>query len=303
MADRFWEFTGDGPVAERPLGRAAFLLVPGRPDGGEMLAGTDSGGLVRVPGMSPESVTRPLALSRDGARVVLCTGRIDRPERQLVVRTLATGEQRVFDALADGTARYAALSPDGGRLAVLSDDASEVHASVTVTDLAGGAVRRLWLAEGEASAEGAVSWSPDGRLLAVTYLADGEFAATAILEVADGRQLAFYDELLTLGSANGSWSDDRELVLVEEDPEEDVPPLFVRDVLSGGTVRHDWNSEQRGGVLAVWDGRLVHDKPGVGLCTTAFDGSDPRPLLRIDTTGWGIWFFDLAPGALTTFPG
>ncbi|MGW2540111.1 hypothetical protein ACWC5I_04370 [Kitasatospora sp. NPDC001574] len=299
MTDRSAEFR-PGTIDTRPVRRAAFTALVRPPAGTSTLlvSDADTGELVEVAGLPRRPEPVPLALSWDGTHLLVRTGPKDQPDRDLVLLCLATRERRVFDADADGLVQHAALSPDGRSMATLAD---ENGVRVGVTDLATGARKPLWSAEGWRS-DGGVAWSPDGTLLAVDFIDEKEDRTdTVVLSVADGSVLARYEGLVILGSSNGVWAGGRELLLVEEFPEETVPPLFLHDVTTGSVRRFDQVPSRGGGVSAVTAGRLVQHLPG-GLFSCALDRSDPRPVLGLPPT-YGVEFFDVsgtgAPGPAT----
>ncbi|WP_328953319.1 hypothetical protein [Kitasatospora purpeofusca] len=253
------------------------------------MSDADTGEPVEVAGLPGRPEAVPLALSWDGAHLLVRTGPEDRPDRDLVLLGLGTGERRVFDADVDGLVEQAALSPDGRSMATLAD---EDGVRVGVTDLATGARKPLWSAEGWRSDAG-VAWSPDGSLLAVGFIDEEEDRTdTVVLSVADGSVLARYEGLGAPGSPNGVWTGERELLLIEEFSDETVPPLFLHDVATGAVRRFDRAPGQVGGVSAVAAGRLVQRLPG-GLFGCALDGSDPRPVLGLPPT-YEVGFFDVS---------
>ncbi|MFB8236595.1 WD40 repeat domain-containing protein [Kitasatospora purpeofusca] len=254
-----------------------------------MVSDADTGDPVEVAGLPRHPAPVPLALARDGSHLLVRTGPEDRPDRDLVLLRLATGEKRVFDADADGLVHQAALSPDGRSMATLTD---EDCVRVDVTDLGTGARKPLWSTEGWRSDAG-LAWSPDGALLAVGCIDEEEDRTdTVVLSLADGSVLARYEGLTALSSPNGAWTGERELLLVEEFPDESVPPLFLHDVATGRVRRFDRVPGQVGGVSAVADGRLVQQLPG-GLFGCALDGTDPRLVLGLPPT-YEVGFFDVS---------
>ncbi|MGW4892753.1 TolB family protein [Kitasatospora sp. NPDC004240] len=290
MADESWGTTPDS-LKERRIGRARFMAQLTAPDGTGTLVAQDADGgeLVRVADVPGGAAARPLALSWDGTRALVRTGPAERPDRDLVLFTLATGERHSHDATAEGGTEFAALSPDGRTLATLTGD----DVRVGVLDLATGARRRIWSAPGWATVEASVSWSPDGRLIAATYVSEEDVAATIVLSAEDGAEVAHYEGLLTVASPNGTWSGPRELLLLEEDPEEPVAPVLLRDVTSGATRRFDRDPQDAGGLHALAGGRLVELRPGDGLYAHLLDGSDPRPVLG-PGPGYTVGFFDIS---------
>ncbi|WP_093859034.1 hypothetical protein [Streptomyces sp. TLI_053] len=280
-----------GTIDPRPVRRAAFAALVRPPEGAStlLLSDADTGELVGVAGLPGRPEAVPLALSRDGTHLLLRTGPEDRPARDLVLLRLATGERQGFDAGTDGLVEQAALSPEGRSMATLVD---EDGVRVDVTDLETGARKPLWSAGGWRSDSG-VAWSPDGTLLAVGFIDEEQDRTdTVVLSLADGSALARYEGLAALGSPNGAWTGERELLLVEEFSDESIPPLFLHDVATGGVRRFDRVPEHVGGALAVAAGRLVQVLPG-GLFGCALDGTDPRPVLGLPPT-YEVGFFDVS---------
>ncbi|MFE5326225.1 TolB family protein [Embleya sp. NPDC056575] len=144
----------------------------------------DNDEFVATPGTPAGTLTTALAISHDGTHVLFRARVEDQPEARLVLHTVATGEQRSFDAHRDGTDWKAALSPDGRAMATLGGD--DDSAIVALTDTGTGVRRRLWSSAGLGSAlECSIAWSPDGRLVATTYVDDEGHLVTMVLDTAD----------------------------------------------------------------------------------------------------------------------
>nr|WP_062337166.1 hypothetical protein [Herbidospora sakaeratensis] len=264
----------------RRVPRAALVIEA---QNGKFLA-FDGAGLVQVP--EPPDGARIRALSADGTLLLLVTVSGD----GVGVQELATGTVRWFgnpDPEFEHD-RHTAPSPDGAVIAVLGhDDGDEVaRAVVSLLDPATGERRRLWSAVGAAGFECGVCWSPDGALLAVTYLvwdADtGDDAlSTVVLDPATGTAPASYPIATIASATSATWADDRDLVYRAE--YDDLNRRFVADPRAG-TVRA--TPELTGRVWGVAGGRHVqeladHEAPGAETSefyTTDLDGRDRRPL-------------------------
>ena len=127
--------------------------------------------LMRI-GSPPENLTRDRFLdaepawSPDGTRLVYSTDR-GGGLLNLWIRDVATGEDRQLTRLRT-SAMSPAWSPDGSRIAFLDVDGIWRRASVSVVDVATGAVTTI---HPSSFGPGAPAWSPDGRLVAIAALA------------------------------------------------------------------------------------------------------------------------------------
>jgi hypothetical protein len=193
------------------------------------------------------------------------------------------------------------MSPDAGRVAVLST--ARDGAVLAVVDVATGARWPIWSAPGGWSAESGVSWSSDGRRIAVTYLEedaeeDEERAVTVVVDPA-GTVLARLVDANVPPASHGAWTGDGDLAVTHEDDGE----LHV--VALSGAAPVAVGTGHRGEVLAVVGDRLVtdgSDRERTILLTTALDGTAPRPLVRVRPR-LAVHFVDLAPTLLSDVAG
>jgi hypothetical protein len=291
-------------LGELPSGRVgrARLVLAARlsPRPSVVVQDADSGDFVEVPGLPTDPHTRPLALSPAGDRLLLLAPHEGRRFGGLCLHTLATGEQRWFSAQADGQDWLAGISPDGRTIATLTTDVRpDQSAAINVIDVASGRRRRLTslLPDSGYSLESRVCWSPDGQLVAVTYLApkfgeaEDEDLATIVVDT-DGAVLAHHQFMGILNSSS-SWAADRELVCYVLYDEEG---LYLLDVQHNTKrlISHDYS------IWGVLDGRLVRKLPWnpgepTRLVTTNLDGTDQQPLLAIQPHT-SIELFGCAPG-------
>jgi WD40 repeat protein len=205
-------------------------------------------------------------------------------ERGVCITTLLDGRQRWFDAPDQRIDQDVALSPDGGTAAVLTGD--EEEAIIGLLDPATGRRRDLWRAAGAASWESGLRWSPDGRLIAATYMIwdderDDDALSTVVIDAADGGVRA---GPLVRTHVLGGWLGDRLLSYREE--YDDLHRLRRLDVITGRTTAGKtitgriWNAAQ---------GRHIHEvneleSPGAATTTfytTDMDGTDRRPLFTL----------------------
>lgn len=125
---------------------------------------------------------RDVALARDG-RHVAYTEKVDDAGQDGLGRVwLADLERGVVRQVSAGKGglqreRAPAFSPDGRSLAFLSDDARRGQLQLYVAPVAGGPARRLTSARGQLDRP---KWSPDGKSIALLYVAGSEHEAGAL---------------------------------------------------------------------------------------------------------------------------
>jgi dipeptidyl aminopeptidase/acylaminoacyl peptidase len=302
-----WDLAVDG-LEVRRVARAGLLLQAyevGRPERTVIVQDADDGAFARVPYEPSLALTEALALSRDGRRIISLCRELSGAKRDvLVVRTLADGSETRFAEGADGGDLCAAFSPDGRSLAVLA--ATEVWAPeghieknlliVEILDPATGDRRRLWSGPGLAPAERAISWSPDGRFIAVVHLDPDEQFAVTVLDAGSGRLVRTFTEVEALGASQGAWLADHELVLFPEDFDEDRAPALILDVVTGASRRVEQSGELPHGCSAIGNGRMIGPFPAHGIGTADLDGGNPRLLLTHDPMTQ-VQVVDIAPDA------
>src|SRR5207248_3840963 len=94
---------------------------------------------------------------------------------RLLLHTMATGASELIAHVHGHHDTCAAFAPDGRTIAALARH--EDQAVLCTVDLTTGSRRPLWSRAGAASADPVVTWSPDGRFIAATYLtAEDDFA-------------------------------------------------------------------------------------------------------------------------------
>lgn len=294
-----------GSLDDLPLVRADMVLRLVATDGAVRLVARDAStghfaglsmprppGGWRPAGVVDEAVMAPFALSPDGSRLLL--GDPDIGRSRLSLHTLATGAAVILPTGPGDGANAAAFAPDGKRIAVLTSD--EETASVVVLDVDGGRLRELWSVEGGTHAGTVVSWSPDSRFLAVTYLDPDDSDHTVVVD-GEGRGVADLPEMAIIGRSRLSWSGDHDLLLAYEYwGHQDVPRPIVLADAETGEVR-EVAQRQRLGAFGALDGRVLRPIEGRKVVTTAFDGSDPQPVLDVGPDHH-ITFLDAIPGAL-----
>ncbi|WP_328912401.1 MULTISPECIES: hypothetical protein [unclassified Streptomyces] len=206
-----------------------------------------------------------------------------------MVRTLADGTGTRFDAWTDGSDLWAAFSPDGRSLAVLSADTARASdgtvedlLTVGVIDLATGDRRRLWSGPGRAPAERVISWSPGGGHLSVLHEnLDEEFTVT-VLDTGSGIRVSHFTEREVLSCPQGAWCSDRELVMFPEHPDGDEgpgTPTLAGDVVSGTARQLERAGALPASCFAVAGGQQIGPFPPYGIGTATLDGCGPRLLL------------------------
>ncbi|SEF95303.1 hypothetical protein SAMN05444920_1011101 [Nonomuraea solani] len=282
IVDRSWEMAFDA-LAARPVRAARMVLAAqGLDRNAVIVLDADTDAFVTVPGLPAHLSPETMSLSSDGTRLVFLARQDDGagPSR-VVLHTLATGARQEF--VSDDYMR-AALSPDGTRLAVLADlsngsgipGADDASAGVALVDTATGARRPLWSAEGYWE-EASISWSPDGLLLAATYLTADDVLTTVVLDLS-GKEIGSYEERVALPGPHSVWASERELIVYPE-PDDDSP-LIAIDVPTGGQRRFTRRSFE--GYLAISGGRVVRPGSAHGrFVTTDLNDGDERPFLTV----------------------
>ncbi|MFI9848398.1 hypothetical protein ACIHFD_66115 [Nonomuraea sp. NPDC051941] len=274
-------------VAAHGLDRDAVLVLD-----------ADSDEFVTVPGLPAHLSRNTVSLSSDGTRLVFLSRQDDGagPTR-VVLHELATGARQEF--VSDGFVR-AALSPDGSRIAVLADlsngpgipGVGDEIAGIVLIETATDARQPLWSAEGYWQ-EDAISWSPDGRLLAATYLTLDDIITTVVLDLS-GKVIGVHEDRVALPGAHSVWTSDRELIVYPEP--DDESPLIAIDVPTGSERR--FTRRNFSAYLAITGGRVV--RPGSSperVVTTDLNDTDERPFLTF-RPAVSIEAIDIVPSAV-----
>ncbi|GAA3221179.1 hypothetical protein [Nonomuraea helvata] len=298
VVHRSWEIAFDAP-ASRPV-RAARMVVAahGLDRDAVLVLDADSDEFVTVPGLPAHLARNTVSLSSDGTRLVFLSRQDDGAgPMRVVLHALATGARQEF--VSDDFVR-AALSPDGSRIAVLADLSNgpgipgmgDEIAGIVLIETATGARQPLWSAEGYWQ-EDAISWSPDGRLLAVTYLTLDDVITTVVLDLS-GKVIGVHEDRVALPGAHSVWMSDRELIVYPE-PDDDSP-LIAIDVQTGSERR--FTRRNFSGYLAIAGGRVV--RPGSSperVVTTDLNDTDERPFLTF-RAAVSIEAIDIVPSAV-----
>jgi Tol biopolymer transport system component len=278
----------------RTVDRIDVLVGLGAHDGATTLAArdADTGQFVRIlePTTAEPWPSIPLALSYDGSRILFRTaepGRI-----QVLTYTLATSRGELVPDAGDDSEFCAAFAPDGRSVATLAGD--EEQAVLCTVDLTTGSRQPLWSREGAASVDPVVTWSPDGRFIAATYLTAEDAFATVVVH-SDGTPAAEFTQMEIIGGSNHSWVGDHRLIVVDGAPWEDRS-IVLLDPANGAP--RELVPDLPGVRLGAANGSYFYRISREGIFTTDLDGSDPQPLLIVGPD-YETWFFDIAPGALT----
>ncbi|GAA0938557.1 hypothetical protein GCM10009550_06330 [Actinocorallia libanotica] len=285
---------GDAPevrldLLERRRVRRAGLIL--HESGHSMALDADRGEFVFLPALRPGLGL--LSLSHDG-RSVLLREHDASTSKTLCVMTLAEGEEQWFSAPRHEDYQHAVLSPDGTVIAVIAtDDGVDTDVVfVSLIDVRTGEHRRIWQGEGAAPlSDVGVCWSPDGRLIAASYLYwdeeldDDDQFATVVID-RSGKALASRKRSYALNASNAAWAGDRELLCLDEFDDASNPRYVTIDAATGD-VRF---SEPYAGILeGVVAGRRIHrvaeyEAPSAQVSeyyTTDMDGQDRRPLFTL----------------------
>jgi hypothetical protein len=250
-----------------------------------------------MPGVPDDAAIRPFGLSLDGSRLLVADPHAG--GYRLCSLELASGAAVPLPAGID--ADTAAFAPDGRRVAALHQDDDSVAVTVldTDTDTDTDAARRrvLWSAEGTVG-DPILTWSPDGRFLAVNHLDPDDSEHTVVMDDA-GTLVADLPETAIVGSSWRAWTGEHDLLLVAEvwGAQDGPLPIVLLDPASGD--RREVRQRDESGVLGALDGRLLRPADnGRRIESTAFDGSDPRPVVDAGPAQ-AVSFFDAVPGSHT----
>lgn len=255
------------------------------------LSVTRAPGSSRPAGVTDEALVRLLALSPAGTHLL---HRDPADGNRLALQALVSGTVVTLPPGLGGGANAAAFAPDGKRIAELRRAGDK--AVVAVLDVEGSRRSDLWSTEGGTSSDTVVSWSPDGRLLAVSYVDPDDFDHTVVMN-GEGTAVMDFPQMAICGGSRLGWTGDHDLLLIHESWEDlDVPqPIVLADPATG--ERREVAQPQDLGVFGALDGRVLRLGDEGRVVSTAFDGSDPRPVLDVGPDH-AITFLDAIPGAL-----
>jgi dipeptidyl aminopeptidase/acylaminoacyl peptidase len=309
---------------------------------GLALAATLSGSVAAQPSASPavnaadaafdqlSSVHRiaEVALSPDGARVAWIE-ESPRPggtvASTIEIAALGGGSGRATVRLGDDKAnpsvRHLSWSPEGTRLAFLSDAGTPGQIQIQVANAAGGAPRRLTDLKGEL---GTPRWSPEGRTIAFLFIENARAAAgpvaakptetgvigdrmdvqrLATVDVASGRVRTASPESLYIHEYDWAPDGHRFVATAAPPPGDDgwyVSKLYAIDAGSGEATVLFAPSTQIGGPRFSPDGAsvafiagLMSDEGPVGgdVFVVSAAGGEPRNLTpgRPTSASWLTW--------------
>jgi hypothetical protein len=292
--DQVWSFwvadplnLNFGGLVEQRLERARMILGLVDESGfAPVVLDAASGEFVLVPNRPRGPGTAPLALAPDGRTVLLRARREDPGYSGLCQITLATGQRRWFEADSGAIDRRAAMSPDGRTIATVTTDIDPIHpddpdagiATVDLIDVATGQRHRHWSTPGGWSQESNVSWSPNGQLVAASYLTMDDQFATIVIDIQTG-PLRHYDRTFILSSSNGVWLNDRELTYINDDFD------LVADHLDNGARILTTKAGARAVAVVneqiIWLAPLPQDAESADLLTTDLDKANPRTLVTV----------------------
>ena len=222
-----WRLDVDDAPAS-PFSEACIALHVVEGGRGALIFGHPETQACRKEAMQSGWLSSLLALSCGGDRIALWTRDPTSPVGFLVQIELATGQRSVSSGFNDVKAAFA---PDGDSLIAFHDgDDDTIVASVVD---AAGVERRRFRIPVPSLPENAVSWSPDGQLIAFDYYDEDATSAVAIVNATTGQVVSTFSEFQLPATSNGIWWDESRLLVIDEDVEPDYSPLQLLDLRSG----------------------------------------------------------------------
>jgi hypothetical protein len=172
-------------------------------------------------------------VSADGTRLLLRDTARTRRSRGFCLHELATGLQYWCSTPQYEPLHFSALSPDGQEIAVMTcppdpQDPDNDHVSLAAIDIVGvadGERRRIWATRGGIANSG-IGWSPDGVLIAMSYL-DQDDDTTVVVDTA-GNLIGHFRRIFMAPSGSTAWLNGHELMCCDEEFE-----LTIVDVRTG----------------------------------------------------------------------
>jgi hypothetical protein len=206
------------------------------------------------------------------------------------MHTFATRVNDVYASPPEQLDRCAVFAPDATMLATLAHD-DELTVTLDVVSVSTRARHRLWSGDGGPSD---LTWSPDGRHLAFTYVSANDDASVTVIVTAEGVPVSQWHGMEIVNTSSNSWIDAHQLLLAYDyaDVEAGDPILAIVNAATGDL--QPIVTTQHGGCLGAIAGRLIHRVYREGLITTNLDGTDPQPFLAV-TPYAEISFLDIAP--------
>lgn len=286
----------------RPLNAVRLCLqIEWGPDRGRIVvldaASKDFVKLLEVP--KPWTY-QALSLSRDGSQVVVRARNDDTKSVNLMVSDFATSQSIVVDGNHSGTDWGAALSPDTTSLAALATS-MDGRVEVSRVDLITGSRRQLWSAS-DGPLGASVSWSPSGDFIAVgcdTRRAGG--TSTVIVDAITGREVHRIKKSAPLPCPNGTWLDDRTLIVRDLRTEFSARWKAI-DLLDGTSREYDWSPAESDGWLAFFRGRILHATYDSGLggkryLSSTLEVMQQEPFMTLEPSTLDLKLIDVAPDA------
>ena len=246
-----------------------------------MFVDADTDEVFRLDVGSSLLVTQTLGLAYDGARILLSKRAPESPETDLMCHELATGARRSFGRLFELSA--AAFSPTSDEVAVCASD-TDGSVMLAVLDVGAGAWRTLAASASLTSWSSTITWSPDGKHIAVDYFSMDDVESVAVIDVASGALVQTHAGVCLINHSNGVWLDASRLILVGDDGAIDTSPYSVLDISEGsltpfGDRRHDGLLQAVVGDALVWS---IKGPNGLTVLEASrIDGSERRQIATV----------------------